>query len=306
MATILLSGASGLLGGALRPLLERRGERVVRLVRRPARGPGEVEWNPAAGRIDTRPLEGIDGVVHLSGERIAAVRWTAEKKRRIYDSRVQSTRVLAAALAGLERRPRVLITQSASGYYADRGREVLREESPPGSSFAARLCVDWEAAAAPARHAGIRVVHARSGNVLTGSGGYLAPLLWIFRFGFGGRLGSGRQYVPWIALDDWLAAVDHLLAAEDLHGPVNLVAPEAVTNAEFTRILARVLRRPAIFVAPAPLIRLIMGEFGQEILGGQRIEPAKLHAAGFAFRHPTLEEALRHVLRRTEPQGGSR
>jgi len=303
VATVLISGAGGLLGGALTPFLQRHGYRVVRLVRRPVRETDEVRWDPAAGTVDTGALEGIDAAVHLAGERIAAVRWTAAKKARIYDSRVRGTYLLSASLAGLSRRPRVLIAQSASGYYGGRGAEVLEEGSPAGSSFLARLCVDWEAAADPARRAGIRVVHARSGNVLSGSGGYLAPLLLIFRLGLGGRLGSGRQYVPWIALEDWLAAVYHLLTVENLHGPVNLVAPHTVTNAEFTRILAKVLRRPALFVAPSPLIRLVMGEFGQEILGGQRIHPAKLAASGFVFHHPTLEEALRHELRRVDPAG---
>ncbi len=287
-----------MLGTGLARVFRARGDRVVRLVRRPAAGPDEVRWDPGAGTIDAPALEGIDAVVHLAGERIAAVRWTAAKKARIYDGRVRGTRLLAEALAGLPRRPRVLVSQSASGYYGDGGAEVLTEERPPGTSFLARLCADWEAAADPARHAGIRVVHPRTANVLSATDGYLAPLLLLFRWGLGGRLGSGRQYVPWITLDDWVAAAGHALTTETLEGPVNFAAPQAVTNREFTRILTKVLHRPAVFAAPAFAIRLVMGEFGAEILDGQRLDPGKLLASGFAFHDPSLEEALNHLLRR--------
>ncbi len=294
--TVLVSGSRGLLASALIPLLQSRGHRVVRLVRTRA-GPGEVHWDPAGGTIDAAALEGIDAAVHLAGERIAAVRWTRAKKARIYASRVMGTRLLAQTLAELSRPPRVLISQSASGYYGDRGDQILVEESAPGRTFLARVCVDWEAAADQARKAAMRVVHTRSGSVLSARGGYLGPLLPLFRLGLGGRLGSGRQFVPWIAIDDWVATIYHALTTDSLEGPVNLVAPQAVTNREFTQTLARVLRRPAFFAAPAFAIRLVMGEFGAEILGGQRIQPARLLASGFTFRFPTLEETLRHLLR---------
>jgi hypothetical protein len=235
-------------------------------------------------------------VVHLAGEPIPAVRWSRAKKARIYDSRVKGTRLLCEALAGLSRRPRVLLSASASGYYGDRRDEVLTEERPAGDTFLAQVCWDWEAATGPARGVGIRVVYLRSGNVMTRSGGFLGPQLPLFRLGLGGRLGSGRQYLPWMAIDDWVGAVEHLLAAENVAGPVNLVAPQAVTNREFTAALARVLRRPAIFVAPAVALKLVMGELGAELLRGQRMHPAVLMESGFTFQYPELESALRHVL----------
>lgn len=296
--TVLVAGASGHLGSALVPVLQSQGHRVRRLVRASRRvGPEAVPWDPDAGTIDAAALEGVDAVVNLAGERIAAVRWTEAKKRRISRSRVAGTRLLAEMLAALTRRPRVFLSASAVGYYGDRGAEVLTEESPPGDTFLARLCRDWEAAADPARRAGIRVVHLRTANVLDARHGFLAPLLPLFRLGLGGRLGDGRQYVPWITIDDWVQAVVHLLTAENVEGPVNLAAPQPVTNTEFTRTLARVLGRPAVVVVPAFALRLVMGEFGREILASARVSPARLLASGFTFRHPSLEEALRHLLR---------
>jgi len=296
--SILISGSHGLLASALMPHLGAAGRRVVRLVRGDAAGSDKVRWDPDTGSIDAGALEGIDAIVHLAGEPIPAVRWTSAKKGRIHDSRVRGTRLLAEALAGLSRRPRVLLCQSASGYYGDRGGELLTERSAAGQTFLAGVCVGWEGGADPARAAGIRVVHLRSGNVLAGRGGFLGPLLPLFRFGAGGRLGSGRQFLPWISIDDWVAAVEHLLAAEGAAGPVNVVAPQAVTNREFTTTLARVLRRPALFAAPAMALRLVMGELGAELLIGQRMHPAVLLESGFAFRYPELEPALRHVLRK--------
>jgi len=296
--TVLVVGASGHLGSALVPLLAGQGYRVRRLVRAPRPvTPEAVHWDPDAGTLDAAALEGVDAVVNLAGERIAALRWTRAKKTRISRSRVGGTRLLAETLAALERRPRVFLSASAVGYYGDRGAEVLTEESPPGHTFLARLCREWEAAALPARRAGIRVVHLRTANVLDARRGFLAPLLPLFRLGLGGRLGSGRQYVPWIAIDDWVRAVAHLLVTESVDGPVNLAAPQQVTNAEFTRTLARVLGRPAVAVVPAFALRLVMGELGREILASQRVQPARLLVSGFTFEYPTLEEALRHLLR---------
>ena len=294
---ILLTGSHGLIASALIPVLTGRGHHVVRLVRPPAPGgPDRVVWDPASGAIDPRSLEGMDAVIHLAGEPIPAVRWTAAKKARIYTSRVRGTRLLAETLAGLSRRPGLLACASAVGYYGDRGDEILGEESAPGTTFLAGVCREWEAAADPARQAGIRVVHLRNANVLTPKGGYLAPLLPLFRFGLGGRLGSGRQSLSWIAIDDWIEAATHVLGSESLQGPVNMGAPAPVTNREFTRTLGRVLRRPAPFVAPAFALRLVMGELGGELLQSARMHPAKLLESGYAFRYPELEGALRHLL----------
>ena len=295
--TVLITGSHGLLASALMPRLAARGYRIVRLVRRAA-NPDEVSWSPAAGTIDAPALEGADAVVHLAGEPIPAVRWTAAKKARIHDSRVRGTRLLADALAGLSRRPRVLLSQSASGYYGDRGEAPLTERSAPGDTFLAHVCVGWEAAADPARAAGIRVVHSRSGNVFAATGGFLGPLRPLFRLGLGVRLGSGRQYLPWITLDDWVSAAEYLLGAEGVAGAVNVVAPQVVTNRDFTVTLARVLRRPALFAVPAVALKLVMGELGAELLRGQRMTPAVLMESGFSFRYPELEPALRHVLAR--------
>ncbi len=297
-ATIVITGSHGLLASALMPWLAARGHRIRRLVRGRPQGPDQFQWDPVAGTIDVGALEDADVVVHLAGEPIPAVRWTRAKKARISNSRVRGTRLLCEALAGLSRRPRLLLSASASGYYGDRADEVLTEESSPGDTFLARVCRAWEGATEAARRAGMRVVYLRSGNVMTRSGGFLGLLLPLFRLGLGGRLGSGWQFLPWISIDDWTAAVEHLLQAETVAGPVNLVAPEAVTNREFTRTLARVLGRPALFAAPAPALRLVMGELGAELLGGQRMRPAVLVESGFRFGYSELEPALRHVLRR--------
>jgi len=294
--TILITGSHGLLASALMPRLAARGHGILRLVRARPQGPDQFLWDPVAGTVDGGALERADVVVHLAGEPIPAVRWSGAKKARIYDSRVKGTRVLSEALARLSRRPRLLLSASASGYYGNGGGEVLTEQSPPGDTFLARVCRGWEAAADPARGAGIRVVHVRSGNVLSRSGGFLGPLVPLFRLGLGGRLGSGRQFLPWISVDDWVGAVEYLLAADGVAGPVNLVAPGAVTNREFTAALARVLRRPAVFAAPALALQLVMGELGAELLRGQRMTPQVLMESGYPFQYPELESALRHVL----------
>src|SRR5437016_3060510 len=294
---ILVSGSHGLIGSALVSLLAGRGHRIIRLVRRlPAPGPQEADWDPQARTIDGRALEGLDAAIHLAGESVARGRWTAAKKARIRESRVESTRLLARTLAALTRRPRVLICASAVGYYGHRGDEILVEESAPGQGFLAEVCIDWETAAEAARQAGIRVVHLRTGLVLTSTGGALAQLLPMFRLGLGGRFGSGRQWMSWITLDDEVEAIAHALGRATLQGPVNLVSPHPVTNQGFTEMLARVLKRPAVLAVPGAVLRAVIGEAAGELLGSQRAHPARLLAEGYTFRHPELEAGLRHLL----------
>ncbi len=293
---VLVSGSSGLVGSALVPFLTTGGHEVVRLVRSDP-GEAEVRWDPEAGSVDTAGLEGLDAVVHLAGENIAAGRWTEEKKQRIRDSRVEGTRLLCETLAGLEQPPRALVCASAMGYYGDRGDEVLTEESDPGSGFLPEVCREWEAAAGPAAEAGIRVVNLRFGIILSPEGGALAKMLFPFRMGAGGRLGSGDQYMSWISLDDAVGAIHHALATETLEGPVNGVGPQPVTNAEYTKTLGRVLVRPTIFPMPAFAARLAFGEMADALLlSSARLEPARLQATGYAFQHPELEGALKHLL----------
>jgi uncharacterized protein (TIGR01777 family) len=283
---IAVTGASGLIGSALSAFLATGGHTVVPLSIR--------------GGVDEARLDGVDAVVHLAGENIGA-RWTPSRKQRIFDSRVNGTRAVAEALARLRRPPRVLVSASAVGFYGDRpGDYLTHEESPAGGGFLAELCVAWEAAARPAGDAGIRVVHPRFGVVLTPAGGALGKMLPAFRAGVGGRIGSGRQVLSWIGLDDVLYALLHLIVTDGLRGPVNLVAPEPVTNRELTRTLATVLRRPAKMPLPAPAVKLLFGEMGREaLLGGQRVEPRRLLASGFRFSQPTLDGALRSVLGRS-------
>lgn len=294
----LVSGTGGLVGSALVPFLTTGGHRVSRLLRRPRGGDAaSVSWDPEAGSIDEARLRGVDAVVHLAGESIAGARWTTEVKRRIRDSRARGTRLLSEALARLERKPRVLVCASAVGFYGDRGARVLSEEDEPGEGFLASVCGDWEEATRPAIDAGIRVVHLRLGVVLSAGGGALARLLTPFRLGVGGRLGNGRQYMSWIGLDDVLGAILHAAMDESLAGPVNAVAPEAVTNEEFTAALGGVLGRPTVLPIPAIAARAAFGEMADEmLLASTRVEPRRLDAAGFHFRTPTLEAALRHTL----------
>jgi uncharacterized protein (TIGR01777 family) len=294
---ILVSGSHGLIGSALVALLASRGHRVVRLVRPPAPpSRQDIPWDPAAGAIDGRALEGMDAVIHLAGESIAAGRWTQARKIRIRDSRVGSTRLLADTLARLTRKPQVLLCASAVGFYGNRGDEILVEESASGAGFLADLCQAWEAAAEPARQAGIRVAYLRTGVVLSPLGGALAKMLPIFRIGLGGRLGRGRQFMSWITLDDEVEAISHVLTHTALRGPVNLVSPQPVTNREFTSTLGRVLRRPTPFVVPGGILRAALGEVAGEVLGSVRAHPAKLLDTGFGFRYPELEGGLRHLL----------
>jgi uncharacterized protein (TIGR01777 family) len=258
--------------------------------------PGELGWDPAAGSIDKEGLEGHDGVVNLAGENIAE-RWTLAKKARIRESRVKGTRLLADALAGLSQPPKVLVCASALGYYGNRGSEVLREDSGAGSGFLAEVCQEWEAAAEPAKQKGIRVVHLRIGIVLSPAGGALAQMLLPFKMGVGGKVGSGQQYMSWVALDDVVGAIHHTLSTESLGGAANAVAPNPVTNLEFTKTLGRVLGRPTIFPMPAFAARLAFGEMADGLLlSSARLEPAQLTASGYQFRYPHLESALRHLL----------
>jgi uncharacterized protein len=296
---VAISGASGLVGSALTPVLTSAGHEVRPMVRpdgRPA--PGSIAWDPQAGSLDLAALEGVGAVVHLAGESIAS-RWTAERKRRIRESRVKGTRLIAESVARLATRPSVLVCASAVGIYGPRGSEPLDETTASGTGFLAEVCRAWEEAADPARAAGIRVVHSRFGVILSEKGGALAKMLTPFKFGVAGKVGSGEQYMSWIALDDVIGAIQHALGTPKLAGPVNTVAPTSVTNLEFTKTLGSVLSRPTVLGMPAFAARLVFGEMAQELLlSGQRAVPARLLAAGFRFRHPELEETLRAILRR--------
>ena len=295
---VLVTGSSGLVGKALVQRLTAEGHGVARLVRTPPRDPqSEFPWDPAGGRLDPEVLEGQDAVVHLAGENISGGRWTAARRERIRASRVDSTRLLAQALAGLRRKPSVLVCASAIGYYGDRGDELLSEESGPGAGFLPDVCRAWESASRDAEAAGIRVVRMRIGVVLSGGGGALPRMLTPFKLGLGGRLGTGRQFMSWVALADLAAALTVALADDRLQGPVNAVAPSPVTNAEFTRVLAKVLARPAFFPAPAFALRLLLGQMADELLlASTRVVPRKLKEAGFQYRHPDLEGALKAAL----------
>ena len=294
---IVVSGASGLVGSALAPLLASAGHQVRRLVRGSTATEADIRWDPRAGSIDRRALAGCEAVVHLAGENIAGRRWSEAQKQKIRASRVEGTKLLAAALVALSPRPRVWVSASAIGFYGDRGDEVLDEASRSGEGFLPDVCRQWEDATQPAADAGIRVVNVRCGVVLSPQGGALKKMLPPFRFGLGGRLGSGRQYMSWIALDDAVRAIQQALTVDSLHGPVNLVAPQPVTNAEFTKTLGRVLGRPTIFPMPAPVARLAFGEMADALLlSSARVRPTRLAQSGFTFAWPQLEGALRQML----------
>jgi len=300
---VLVSGASGLVGSALVSALESAGHSAVRLVRRePAPNTtNEVRLDPMVDPPLATPAEagkpqGFDAVVHLAGESIAG-RWTAAKKARIRESRVQGTRMLASALSRSDPRPKVMVCASAIGIYGNRGDELLREESAPGSDFLAEVGKEWEEATTPASRVGIRVVSLRIGVVLSPRGGALGKMLTPFRMGAGGRIGSGRQWMSWITLDDLVGVIQHALATESLRGPVNTVAPGPVTNIDFARALGQALHRPTVFPMPAFMVRLIFGEMGEALLlGSQRVDCGKLLASGFKFRHPELKPALEALL----------
>jgi uncharacterized protein (TIGR01777 family) len=301
MRQILITGSSGLVGSALVKSLREAGDNVRRLVRsQDSLQEDAVFWRPATGEVDAASLEGLDAVIHLAGENLAAGRWNAARKDRIRRSRVEGTRLLSESLAGREKPPQVLICASAVGFYGDRGDEILEEGSAVGEGFLADVCAEWEAAADPARNRGIRVVHQRLGVVLSDLGGALAKMLGLFRLGLGGKLGSGEQYLSWITLDDVVGAFSHCLHHEELLGPVNTVSPTPVTNATFTAALARVLGRPAVLPAPAFALRMALGEMADEaLLASARVRPAKLLESGYNFRHREIEPALRAVLSRT-------
>lgn len=288
---ILVSGVSGPIGAALLPSLKNNGYEVTRLVRGPATNPGEISWDP---RVPLSPdaVSGFEAVIHLAGETIVG-RWTEAKKRRILESRVQGTRYLAEALAEAKERPRVLVIASAIGYYGDRGGEVLREDSASGHGFLPEVCRQWETAAQPATQAGIRTVNMRTGLVLTPKGGALQKMLTPFRLGVGGIIGNGQQWWSWIDVQDWVGALHHVLKSDLLQGPVNIVAPNPVTNAEFTKVLANVLSRPAILPMPAFAARLAFGQMADELLlASQRVEPTKLLASGYRFQYVDLKHSL--------------
>ncbi len=295
---ILITGSTGMIGTALIEFLKARGHRVTRLVRTSEQSSEPVvRWDPNAGVLQASEIEGCDAVVHLAGESIAASRWTTVQKAKIRDSRVQGTTLLAEALAKLKQPPKVLVSASAIGYYGHRGDEALREESSPGTGFLPATCVEWEKAADPARQKGIRVVHPRFGIILSPKGGALAKMLLPFKLGAGGIIGNGKQYWSWVSLDDVIGAIHHAIVTESVVGPMNVVAPRAVTNYEFTKTLGRVLSRPAIFPLPAFAARLVLGEMADELLlASARIEPARLVATGYKFRHTELEKALRELL----------
>lgn len=296
---ILISGGNGLIGSALGRHLRASGRHELsNLTRRPGHsavaGMAAIGWDPSTGSLAASDLERFDAVIHLAGENIAGARWNARQKRRILESRTEGTRLLAARLSGLAHPPRLLLSASAVGYFGHRGDEPLTEESTPGKGFLPEVAQAWEAATGPAEAAGIRVVHLRIATVLAREGGALPRMLPPFRLGLGARLGSGRQWMSWIAIDDLVRAIEWLLDRDDLAGAVHATAPQPVTNAEFTRTLARVLHRPAPFAAPAPLLRLLFGEMaGEALLASTRAVPQRLTSNGFDFRYPRLEDALR-------------
>lgn len=292
---ILVSGVSGPIGTALLPSLDARGYKITRLVRGFPSGEGQITWDPARP-IAPESVSGFDAVIHLAGESIVG-RWTESKKARIRDSRILGTRHMAEALARASQRPRVLISASAIGYYGDRGEELLREESPSGKGFLPEVCREWEAATQSAANAGIRTAQIRTGLVLSPAGGALQKMLPPFRMGVGGNMGNGRQWWSWIDVQDVVGAILHIVETDSLRGPVNMVAPNPVTNAEFTKTLARVLSRPAIFPMPAFAARLVFGKMGDELLlASQRVEPAKLVVSGYVFQQPDLNGAFRAIL----------
>jgi len=295
---ILISGSHGLVGKALVRSLTDDWHEVVRLVRgERSFGALEIEWDPNRSRIDAEHLEGLDVVIHLAGESIASGRWTEAKKRAIRDSRVKGTALLSESLARLARPPSVFLSASAIGYYGDRGDELLTENSRPGDDFLSSVCVEWEKATTPAVEKGIRTVYTRFGIILDAHGGALEKMLTPFRMGIGGRIGDGKQWLSWIALEDVVNGLKFVMEDSAIRGPVNFVAPNPVNNAEFTKTLGRVLSRPTIFPVPAFGARLAFGEMADALLlSSQKVEPSILKDKGFRFNWPTLESALRHIL----------
>jgi len=294
---ILISGSHGLVGTALIKSLEADGHDIFRLVRHYPHSPSEIEWSPDRYSIALSLIEGFDAVVHLAGESIAEGRWTDEKKKRIRESRVKGTRLLGDALANLTQQPKVMISASAIGYYGDRGEESLTEASSPGDDFLSDVCVEWEKATDLAKEKGIRTVNSRFGIILDKDGGALRKMLTPFRMGIGGRIGDGKQWMSWIALDDVVAGIKFSLTNDSLRGPVNFVAPNPVRNAEFTKTLGRVLSRPTIFPIPAFGVRLVFGEMADALLlSSQKVHPNHLMEANYQFQYSQLDEALKHTI----------
>ena len=293
---IAVTGASGLIGSALVPHLRSVGHDVVQLVRRAPSAPDEIRWNPAAGEVDLAALEGVEGIVNLSGAGVGDHRWTDDYKRTILTSRVECTRTIADAAARLQQRPRVLVSASAIGYYGDTGDRAVDESAPAGSGFLPEVVQAWEAAADPAREAGIRVAHPRTGLVVSAKGGAWARMFPLFKLGLGGKLGSGRQYWSWISLRDEVCALQFLLEQEHLSGPVNLTAPAPATNAEITQVMGKELGRPTLLPAPSFALKAVLGEFSSEVLGSARVLPKVLEDAQFRFQDPTIDAAVRTAL----------
>ncbi len=294
---VAITGASGLIGSALVPHLRARGDEVLRLVRRQATAPDEVSWDPAAGTVDLSALTGIDAVVHLAGAGVGGHRWTDSYKKTILDSRVDSTHTIVRAMTQLDPRPTTLVAGSAIGWYGDTGDRAVDETAPAGTGFLADVVRAWEAAADPARDAGIRVTHARTGLVVAKHGGAWAKLFPIFKLGLGGKLGSGHQYWSWISLRDDIAALTYLLDNPNMSGPVNLTGPEPATNAEVTRAMGAVLGRPTLLPVPAFALKTVLGEFSTEILSSARVIPEVLETSGFTWQDTTVESAIRTALR---------
>ncbi|MGP4001986.1 TIGR01777 family oxidoreductase [Streptomyces sp. 8N706] len=294
---IAVTGSTGLIGTALLRSLRADGHDVVRLVRRPPRAADEVTWDPERQHVDTAGLAGCEAVVHLAAAGIGDRYWTEAYKRKLRDSRVLGTAAIAEAVASLDSPPRVLVNASAIGFYGDTGDRPVDETAPPGDGFLARLCQEWEEAAAPAEEAGIRTVFARSGLVISGEGGaWGRRIIPLFKLGLGGRLGNGSQYWSYISLQDEVAALRHILATEELSGPVNCTAPEPATNREVTAAMGRALRRPTLLTVPAPALKLALGQLSQEVLGSQRVLPKRLLETGFSFAFPTVDSAVRAAL----------
>lgn len=297
---ILVTGSSGLIGSALVPFLTMQGHTVIRLIRSESIDDStSIYWDPSREIINLPQLESLDAVVHLAGENIAGRKWTDEQKNRIYESRIKGTRFLSKSLEHLIDPPKVLICASAIGYYGNRDNQILDENSPKGTGFLSDVCRDWEMATEPAVQRGIRTVNLRFGIILSSSGGTLAKMLMPFKMGLGGVFGSGRQYMSWISLEDVVTLIYSILMNDYLKGPVNIVTPHPVTNREFTKILGKVLNRPTLFSIPAFILHFVFREMADELLlTSQRVEPAKLKTAGYAFQYPELEGALKHLLGR--------
>ena len=293
---IAIAGASGLVGKALTPLLEADAHDIVRLVRNSPKA-GEVEWHPNQDAIEPDKLEGFEAIINLAGENIAEGRWTEEKKKKIHDSRVHGTHLLSEAIAKLMNKPRVFLCASATGIYGDRGDETLVEQSESGGGFLAGVCREWEKATEPAHRAGVRVVNLRFGPILARAGGMLEKMLTPFKMGLGGKIGSGKQYISWVGIDDVVAAIKLALNDESIRGPLNIVSPQPVTNERFTRALGEALSRPTVMAMPAFAARLAFGEMADEmLLVSQKVIPKKLQASGFQFEYSDVETALQHYV----------